>query len=480
VIILRNTLILGILIFPLLVNSLSALSSEETLAAYKDLRTAPLDSSQVVTVKDLVIKKDVAEFRLKKGKLYFLKPVLDKVTGAVFVGDGAFRLIPPDNIRKKGLSKIDDGKMLELSFKELCLYFTDQTYAELTETVSAESGEISSKAKKVLSNLRKDLKENFSWNIPARIAADYASEKPGNFFTAFFKDQDRFLFTIEPKEREEVTLYKYKSKRLEDFVRQEYWYSVDAADPEIRFTRAVDTQAYTLDVMMEKNQRLHGIAKVEFTSLVDGERMLQMNLYSTLRVESVSLGNEECSFIQEDEEEDADFWIILPEPIRKGKTDTLTITYSGEKVVKNTGGGNFYVGSRTSWYPNFEVFTDKALYRINYRVPKGKTLLSTGILLNSWEDENGSHSTWDSEIPFTVAGFNYGKFDVASHEDSLVEVSCYTNLGLKDRLYVFKKLLEDSSWVREALMMHPSAVCITPLNIPRNPRSAILHGNCRN
>jgi hypothetical protein len=455
--VLRNALIFGILLvlFPLLTNKLSALSSDEILAAYKQIRNAPLDSSKVITVKDLVIKKDVAEFRLKKGSLYFQEPVLDHITGGVFIGEGIFRLTPPDKMKRKGLSRITEGKILELPFKELCIYFTDQTYAEVTKQISPGSGTIDSKAKKVLANLKKDLKEDFGWNIPARIAADYASGKPGKFFVAFFKDKDKYRFKIEPKHWEEITLYKYKSKRLEDFVRREYLYSADAMDEDSSFTMEVDTQAYRLDVILEKNQRLHGIEEVEFTSLVDSERMLHMNLSPRLRVESVYMGKAECSFIQEDKEEDADFWVLFPEPLIKGKTNTLTITYSGEKVVKNAGGGNYYVGSRISWYPNFGVPRDKALYRINYRVPKGKTILSTGILVNQWEDDYGTHSTWDSEIPFTVAGFNYGKFDVDCQKDSLIEVSCYTNRGLQDDLFVLKKALEESSWLRQELMMHP-------------------------
>ncbi len=453
--------ILGILVllYPPFTFSLSAQSSEEILIAYKNLRTARLDSTKVIVVTDLLIQKDVGEFHLEKGKIYFHKPVMNRVTGAVFIGDGNFRLSPPDNIQKKGLSKIEEGKVLEIDFKELNLFFSDQTYAEVLEQFSPGTDEIDPKAIKSLREQRKDLKEDFGWNIPARIMADLVSEKPEHFFIAFFKERDRYFFNIEPREFEEVTLRTYKihrSNRPErvDFVEIETYYSASAADPEIRYNRITDTKEYTLNVILEENQKLHGIARVEYTSLIEGDKMLLMNLSPELRVENVLLGETECSFIQEDEEEDADFWILLPECLREGITDTLTITYSGEGIVEDAGGGNYYVGNRTNWYPNFEVFTDKALYRINYRVPKGKTILSTGKLVEQSEDDFGSHTSWDSEVPITVAGFNYGRFDVASQKDSLIVVDCYTNRAVQDRLYPLQELLENSSELRAALMLH--------------------------
>ncbi|MCH7761656.1 hypothetical protein IIA15_09725, partial [candidate division TA06 bacterium] len=165
----------------------------------------------------------------------------------------------------------------------------------------------------------------------------------------------------------------------------------------------------------------------------------------------------------EDEEEDADFWILFPEPLTNGETYLLTIKYTGKDVIEDVGGGNYHVGRRTSWYPNFGLFRDRSFYKVIYSVPKKLTLISTGTLTKKWEDSDVSYSEWESEIPFTVFGFNYGRFEKVTEKDTLIEVTCYTNPGLHYRLQELRFSLEKSSELREELMMFPSELTTTKM-----------------
>ena len=55
---------------------------------YQQLRNITL-GSESISVEAVDLKRDAATFHLKRGTVCFVPPVQGKVTGAVFVGDGA-------------------------------------------------------------------------------------------------------------------------------------------------------------------------------------------------------------------------------------------------------------------------------------------------------------------------------------------------------------------------------------------------------
>src|SRR6476619_3661218 len=92
----------------------------DLLAVYSQFREIGLDPQRVAPVSNLELKKDAATFRLKSGTLYFLKPVLDRSPGAVFLGEGVLAFKPPAQIEQKYISRFLNGEtQLEESFKEL-------------------------------------------------------------------------------------------------------------------------------------------------------------------------------------------------------------------------------------------------------------------------------------------------------------------------------------------------------------------------
>ena len=72
-------------------NSGSGANSDPT---YQALRNITL-GTEAVTVNDLKLKRDAGTFTLNSGVVCFVAPVNEKVTGAVFVGQGTFTLLPP-------------------------------------------------------------------------------------------------------------------------------------------------------------------------------------------------------------------------------------------------------------------------------------------------------------------------------------------------------------------------------------------------
>ena len=72
---------------------------------YQALRHAAL-SGEAIAVKDFVLKRDAITFTLKTGSFCFTAPVNGNVTGAVFVGEGSFRLDPPIDVERSALSML--------------------------------------------------------------------------------------------------------------------------------------------------------------------------------------------------------------------------------------------------------------------------------------------------------------------------------------------------------------------------------------
>ena len=139
--------------------------------------------------------------------------------------------------------------------------------------------------------------------------------------------------------------------------------------------------------------------------------MIPFALFPTLRVQSVTADGQGLSFIQEGKNDDAGFSVILPKPLAVGEKFTITTTYGGKEAVSNEGGGNYYPIAREDWYPN-TAFGERVSYDMTFHIPKGMKIAATGELVSENNDSGQNVTVWKSEIPQTVAGFNFGKFKV--------------------------------------------------------------------
>src|SRR5262249_18326512 len=103
-------------------------------------------------------------------------------------------------------------------------------------------------------------------------------------------------------------------------------------------------------------------------------------------------------------------YVILPEPLVKGRKYKLTLDYQGDKVLESQGSGNFSVRYRSSWYPSVSSFKDRATFDLTFKIPKQNSLVSVGKMVKEWQEGDIDASQWVSDIPLAVAGFNYGRF----------------------------------------------------------------------
>lgn len=414
-------------------------------SVYRQLRDIGLGDS--FHVEKYTLKMDVGTFEFKSGTMTLLSPVNKFVTGAIFIGDGHFSLKPALPMDSEELQRRAGSPTVEEDFSEAVFRFTGSVYPQFAATLGnplqtpPEAAAAFEHWKEKIRR-RHEFPEGFTQailesesmdNIDADVLASVYNPKHPPFVNAYIigkphKDLRFFVRTrvgalAQLDSPEEVGLINYNGGGMDDGI----WYSQHllaelkartASSQEDR--RLYATRRYKIETDIGKNNHLYSLATITFESLVAGERVLKFGLLPNLRVSKVADENgRDIHFIQEDRKHDGSFYAVLDEAPALGTEHSITVEYSGDKVVTEAGDGSYYIAARTSWYPNLNGFGEKALYDLTFKVPHGNVVISVGKLQGESKEEGYSVSHWVTPVPVAVAGFNYGKYTKMDFPDTL-------------------------------------------------------------
>ncbi len=411
--------------------------SPNSNAVYQQLRGLT-PGGDVITVSNLMLHRDAATFTFSSGSFAFYSEVNGKVTGAVFKGGGHLHVTPPSVQERHNLSISAHTEEFDEDFDQVVLRFTDDTAAELRKGATGK-GTTDSDYVKAAEEFRGFLRRHSSGNVQGapgetyyyrkiqgnldlRLLQDVLSPAPGGFFYAALhgKKSGRLFFILDPQgvvglAPEEVSLenwsgtYETMTFPLAFHRAAEYADGTASGSEHNAASRIVNED---LDISLDKNGFLSGVARVEVRADQDGVAVVPLDLYPTLRVSKVETEKGEAlDFVQQDKSEDPDFGVVLAAPLKKGESATIKITYSGKDVVFNRGGKNYYPTARENWYPNSsQGLGDYANYRMLFHVPKDLQILATGTKVNESTDHGITTSEWKTEMPLAVVGFSLGDF----------------------------------------------------------------------
>ena len=394
----------------LCVSVASAQSSANSDGTYIALRSLSL-GSESVSISNYDLKRDAGIFRLRSGTVCFLAPVNNKITGAVFVGDGTFLLDPPFESERKSLQYLTKQPEFNERFERLLLRFTDHTYDELKKAGTPTSSGCDAN---ILKDAQNVTRHKIKHNLEIDILGELLSPNPRPLFVAFIHGKnynDKEIFQLDPNQDvDQVDFATYDENKWGDWAS----FSFTQPHPEGSVGKLFRMEHHSLETSFEKSGALSGKATTTLISLRNGLRVVPLDLYPTLRVQSVTADGQAVSFIQEDKHDDADFAIILPKALAAGEKLTFTTIYSGKDAVSNEGGDNYFPIARQDWYPNTVAvgLGEYATYDMTFRIPKGLRMAATGALVTENNDGNQNVTVWKSEAPQTVAGFNFGRFKV--------------------------------------------------------------------
>ncbi len=427
------------------------------LASYQALRDLKL-SGEVAHVAGLVLKRDAGVFTLKTGELHFVNAVDGRVTAAIFVGDGEFSLTPPIACEKQAIAIYTKSPGITESFGELVMRFSDQTYAEVKASPQASmstGGASALQAAKLLENnttlLREDLKTNFA----IRIFSDLYSKQTdtNGFFVAFIKGTkwNKLIYFVDPQgistvAPEQVMLVNYDAQNGGIWTA----FPMSGSEGNIAEARTYDIKSHDLTVTIDGTS-LKVSDNMTLSAMRDGVRVLPFELFPKLRVSKVSdAAGASIPFIQQDKDEDADFAVVLPAPLSRTADTTLKIDYAGDGALADSGGGNFTLVPRSTWYPNngSAQFGDRSKFRVRYVVPKKFIVVGTGALAEPETTEGDlTVSTWTSgDLELAVAGFNYGRFKKKELNDPETgyNLEFYANKDVPDQIKELQHDLESN------------------------------------
>ena len=418
--------------------------------SYQQLRTIGL-GNESFSVNALDLKRDVATFHLRSGTVCFVSPVQGKVTGAVFVGDGAMSFDPPTASERRSLKLLTKSDEFTETFSHLVLRFTDSTYDEIKKAGTAGLGGCDAG---LLRDSQNTARHRLHYNLDARILEDVLRPDPGGLFVAFVHGKhydDKLLYNIDPNgapeaSPEQIELITYDENKSGIWaafpISKEYKIKLGAAAGR---TSAIHIEHQDLDTTIEGSGHLDGKAKTTFVAITPGLKVVAFNLFGSLRVQNV-LGpdGQPFSFVQEDKHDDPDFFVILPKALPEGQEFTLTTTYAGKEAVQNTGSGNYYVspGARDSWYPaNAGAgLGDYAQFDMTFRIPKGMKMAAAGSLIDEKDEGGKSVTMWKSDVAQPLAGFQFGRMKVEEAKLTSPDfvVATYANEDVPDQYKQFQ------------------------------------------
>ena len=398
--------------------ALRAQSKATPNPVYQELRTVAV-STEAYQVTDFVLAKDTAAFTLT-GALHLLAPVQGRVTGAVFIGKGSMAYAPPIAAERSMLRNLTRGEEFNETFERVVFRFTDDTADKIKAAATGKASGGTSQAQDALKDVNDALRLKLRDNLHARILHDVLSPSPGGLFHAYVsgkKYSGKLAFMVDPHGAgfvapEEVQLFSWADNK-EGIFSGHHLSEVYRSKQRIPTTPGgwIDIEHQALDTSIDQGGELSGRATTTFIAQFDGLAAVPLSLFPTLRVSSVTdEGGTPLPFVQESKEEDSDFWVVLPKPLKKGEKFTLLTTYKGKDAVTAEGQDNFYPVARTNWYPNNSGIKDYATYDMTFSVHRRMRIVATGEFVDEKEDGDKYVSRWKSAAPLSVAGFNLGLF----------------------------------------------------------------------
>jgi hypothetical protein len=445
-------------------------------ALYLQLGQVNLDPGQVYQVRGASLDRSAIHITLEDGTIGFTHDVMGRITGAFFEGYGEVLLTPPNEVERRSMSLFTGMAILEEHFATAYFRFNDDAAEELRPDLRATENkqEFVDRWAATAQNLANAdamrLLMSFSRLLPVKgsPASPEQRDLPGSagdrFLHARLQGTKLGVFDVyfDSAAPEQVQVGQAKSAENGDLY-YDVWASFAPGDaapakasrdptsasenrpvPEKQKTREgrVEIRRYTITTEVQPPKQIHAKARVQLEVREDGPRTLLFELSRFLQVESVKLDGQEVEFIHNPAVQGTQLSrrandlvaVILPAPAQAGQKIDLEFVYGGE-VLAEAGSGLLYVGARGTWYPNRGMAM--ADYDLKFSYPQGWTLVATGkpsptsLEEKSAKADSLQTSRWVSERPIPLAGFNLGKYKVATVQAGNIPVETYASTGVE-------------------------------------------------
>jgi len=404
-------------------------------------------------VSGLTLKRDRVEMTFT-GTFYFGAATGDRVTGAVFIGQGTMRAeAPPTDFEKENIKRLLNADLVESDFKTAVLRFSDDTMplisANRKDGVTAPAA-----AQKLAAETDARVRQEIGANIPARLAASVVnSDAPGVFFAEFDGGRrGRFAYVLDHQNRIPVSSFSltggekgiiFQCQNVPIDSTQilvsafEVWMAFYAID-DYAGTSAVysdtndviDVTGYRLNfdvrdlklsvsAQMEIKARTANVRAASFNigeSLLSSTTHPGSRLTRQLRLKRARLGERDLAWVQEDWENG--FTVFLPQAVPAGESFSLTVELSGNFLQATANPVTLYPLDNVTWLPR-HGYLDRATFDLTFRHRRADEMVSVGTRLSKDpdpEDRNAMVTRYRMTHPVALVTFAFGAFDPKTRE----------------------------------------------------------------
>lgn len=411
----------------------------EPRALYQALNALRPDPSHVYEVKNLNLRRDAVSLTLAEGKLAFFQPLGGRITGAVFLGRGHVIATPRDSGERRSLARFLNVPILDQTFSRAYLRFDDDTASELrrllqdSNAASAGNSEFTDAWGPMAANLN-------PWHS-LRLLMDWLSTDPSPYFYAALAGDSEGPFDVLVDQRRTEQVLFGQPRKENGVLFYDLWASFRALDPAVSPADSFVPIDYRVDTKIADDLSLVGKTNLRLKSVRAGERIIPLELSRNLAVESIKgsdgrqlvyFQNEEMSRREILSRGNDTVLVVLPAAANAGDEFGLEVSYHGN-VITDAGNGVEFVSDRGTWYAHLgdEHFVP---FDLSFRWPKHLTLVATGKQIESHEDSDTRTGRWQSQVPFAVAGFNLGEYEMEAVASAHPSISLYANRELESAI----------------------------------------------
>lgn len=402
-------------------------------SVYNGLRRIAPRADRVGAVRDLVLDRDLAQFRLASGKLALLSDVAGRTVGAVFTGTGVLVFTPPTAVERAQLRRVLGDESLDGPINTVVFLFADSTLAELERRVRFMDGTLDGAAADGVGSAVDFLIENRERRADPMLMSALLNGATNGWFAAYVK-RDRgedVMLKLDPSEAEEVQLLRrgrLQFQRVETVCQFQRAADIrDSVSAGSELPDAVRVEEYRIDSRIGHNFEYSARATARLAARRADGPWLVFGLYRELDVDSV-VGEDGTPLPFFRADKSAELWVRTAAPFTAGSTRTLRFVYHGKLIevggILNLEGVSArvprgldnwaFIRSTWNWYPRYGA-AEPARMDLTFHSPRGLPFASIGRLADSRTEGDTLVTHWVTERPTDNASFNLGEmvsFDV--------------------------------------------------------------------
>ena len=392
--------------------------AEDFGAFFSAFVTQRPDSTRVAHVRNLTLVRDAGRFTFDDGDLWLATMVAGRVCMAVFEGRGTFTLTPPIPIEREQVRRAYGSETVRRGFDHLVLIAADSTFTELRGSVQFAPGRTSKTALAALAECLRYVCDPKTGDIETSLAHPFLEGRAdGHLFTMIDSvNAERLFFEIDPRSREEVTLWREPKRRHIGLWR--VWRRDDvcmfargggvAAEDAEDARPLLSVRQWEVECRIAGNMGFAAAAAITCESReAIPQRWASFSLYDKLVVDSVAWVGGPPARVFRGRESDV-FWVRCDPPLAPLETRTLRVSYHGPLIDRV--GDWMLMGTSTGWYPQPEG-RHRAPFDLTFHVPSQYHLVSVGEQVSSQTRDGVTTSRWRTGRPIHNASFVLGLFD---------------------------------------------------------------------